>query len=62
MQIKNATGDTLTKAIDTISLEDSQRLTAEAMGPHGGKAIILMKARPDWTWKGREGVIIQRGP
>lgn len=41
-KIKQATGDSITNAVDTISLKDSQRITAESLGPSGGKAVLLL--------------------
>ena len=40
-QIKQATGDSLTLAVDTISEAETHRIAAAAMGPSGGKVVGL---------------------
>ncbi|KAI8982823.1 GroES-like protein [Trametes punicea] len=47
--IKAATGDSITKALDAISLKDSQRITAEALAPSGGKVVLVLQPVPDAT-------------
>lgn len=48
-KIKQATGDSITKALDAISLKDSQRITAEALAPSGGKVVLVLQPIPDAT-------------
>ncbi|KAI0636517.1 GroES-like protein [Trametes polyzona] len=48
-KIKKATGDSVTKALDTISLKDSQRISAEALAPSGGKVVLVLSPIPDAT-------------
>ena len=42
-KIKQATGDSIKKALDTISLKESQRITAQSFGLEGGKMIVLLQ-------------------
>ncbi|OSD08389.1 GroES-like protein [Trametes coccinea BRFM310] len=48
-KIKDATGDSITKAVDAISLKDSQRISAEALAPSGGKVVLVLQPIPDAT-------------
>ena len=49
-QIKAATGDSLKKALDAAgSGKDSQSNTAEALGPSGGKVILVSPSIPGAT-------------
>ena len=48
-KIKAATGDSITKAVDAISLKESQRITAEALAPSGGEVVLVLGPEPDAT-------------
>ncbi|RDX46877.1 GroES-like protein [Lentinus brumalis] len=48
-KIKQATGDAVKHVLDTISEGDSQRISAESLGPQGGKVIVLLKPQPEAT-------------
>ncbi|KAH9934267.1 GroES-like protein [Fomitopsis serialis] len=39
--IKSATGDSLRHAIDTQSIKETQEICARAMGPQGGKLVLM---------------------
>ncbi len=41
-KIKQATGDSVTKALDAISLKESQRISAEVLAPAGGKVVLVL--------------------
>ena len=41
-KIKKATGDSIKKAVDTISEKESQRITAEAIAPSGGEVVLVL--------------------
>ena len=56
--IKDVTDDSLKWALDTISEKGSQRITAESIGPDGGKMVILLSRHP--TAIDREDVEVQR--
>ncbi len=57
-KIKTATGDSLTKAVDAIAVLDSQRICAEALGPEGGKVVLVQAAQEAATT--RKDVVLQR--
>ncbi|KAI0823567.1 GroES-like protein [Trametes gibbosa] len=48
-KIKKETGDSITAAFDTISLKDSQRISAEVLSPAGGKIVLVLAPVPDAT-------------
>ncbi|KAL1947838.1 hypothetical protein VTO73DRAFT_13562 [Trametes versicolor] len=48
-KIKQATGDSVTKAVDAISLKDSQRISAEVLAPAGGKVVLVLGPEPGAT-------------
>ena len=56
-KIKQATGDSLTKAVDAISDLASQRICAEALGPKGGKVALVQAAQESATT--RKDVVLQ---
>ncbi|KAI0647512.1 GroES-like protein [Trametes meyenii] len=41
-KVKRATGDSITKAFDTISLEESQHISAGALSPRGGTVVLVL--------------------
>ncbi|EIW60398.1 GroES-like protein [Trametes versicolor FP-101664 SS1] len=41
-KIKQTTGDSVTKALDAISLKESQRISAEVIAPTGGKVVLVL--------------------
>lgn len=41
-KIKQATGDSVTKALDAISLKESQRISAEVLAPAGGNVVLVL--------------------
>lgn len=41
-KIKQVTGDSVTKALDAISLKESQRISAEVIAPAGGKVVLVL--------------------
>ncbi|EIW60399.1 GroES-like protein [Trametes versicolor FP-101664 SS1] len=48
-KIKQATGDSVTKALDAISDKDSQRISAEVLAPAGGKVVLVSGPEPGAT-------------
>lgn len=54
--IKDATGDSVALALDTISLAPSQSFAADVIKPGGGKVVLLLG--PDGPV--REDVVLQR--
>ena len=57
-KIKQATGDTVTKAVDAISELDTQKVCAAALAPSGGTIILVQYPRDDAT--NRTDVKLQR--
>ncbi|KAH9928547.1 GroES-like protein [Epithele typhae] len=45
-KIKAATGDSITRVLDTISEEDTQRICAAAIAPAGGKLNLILPPKP----------------
>ena len=56
--LQAATGGGVAKALDAISVESAQRITAGAFGPAGGKMIVLLGVFPDLEL--RKDVEVQR--
>ena len=48
-KIKSATKDSIRIAFDTISLRDSQGISAEVIAPSGGKVLHILGVIPDAT-------------
>lgn len=48
-KIKQATSDSVTKAVDAISIKDSQRISAEVLAPAGGKVVLVLGPEPSAT-------------
>ncbi|EMD39360.1 hypothetical protein CERSUDRAFT_112991 [Gelatoporia subvermispora B] len=46
-KVKAATGDSLKEGFDTISLKESQALTAQVINPTGGKIVLLLNPIPE---------------
>ncbi|PCH36497.1 GroES-like protein [Wolfiporia cocos MD-104 SS10] len=46
-KIKAATGDSIKDALDTISLVDSQALSARVIAPGGGTLVLLLAPKPE---------------
>lgn len=57
-QIKAATGDSVKKALDTISDKNSQRITADALSPSGGEVVLVLQPVPEAT--SRTDVVFKR--
>ena len=57
-KIKAATGDSLKIAFDTISETDSQRISAAALSPSGGKLAVILAPQPEAI--GRTDVQVNR--
>lgn len=41
-KVKQVTGDSVTKALDAISLKESQRISAQVIAPTGGKVVLVL--------------------
>ncbi|KAI0362627.1 GroES-like protein [Trametes cingulata] len=48
-KIKEVTGDSVTKAVDAISLKESQGISAEVLAPSGGKVVLVLGPAKDAT-------------
>ncbi|TBU65354.1 GroES-like protein [Dichomitus squalens] len=48
-KIKAATGDSVSVALDTISENGSQTISAESLGPSGGKVVLVLTQDPNAT-------------
>ena len=59
-KIKDATGDSVVLALDTISLAPSQAFASKVIKPDGGKVVLLLG--PDGDGQVREDVVLQRKP
>ncbi|OCH84775.1 GroES-like protein [Obba rivulosa] len=46
-KIKTATGDSVKAGFDTISLKDSQIMSAQVIGPDGGKVVLVLSPIPE---------------
>ena len=57
-KIKNATGHSITSAVDAISEADSQKISAESLSPAGGKIILVQYPKEGVT--DRKNVVLQR--
>ncbi|PIL24403.1 hypothetical protein GSI_14156 [Ganoderma sinense ZZ0214-1] len=56
-KIKKTTGGSLTKAVDAISDLNSQRISAESLGPKGGKIVLVQSIQEGATE--RKDVVLQ---
>lgn len=48
-KIKAVTGDSIKRALDTIAVKESLRMTAEAIWPQGGKVNVILPPDPEAT-------------